>query len=211
MTPDQIVHRALTVWPLGTIPYDQDTDHDCSAFASAVLGIPRQNTVTLLSGGFLRPLPIGESVQAGDFVGLLGPGTEGDVGHVQVVTVVSAGGYSVVEQRGGTIGPTTAWYAGIPYGWAAYRSTTVEDTVLQMVRNAANGGIYLSVNYAELHHLSGERFEFLMGQGITYLGDVDINLYGWIRTDTASGQGGTPLSQTDVDAILDRFAARLAS
>lgn len=212
MTPEQIVNRAWIVWPLGTVPYDQATDHDCSAFVSDVLGIARQNTVTLLSGGFLRPLAVTERLQPGDFTGLLGPGTEGDIGHVQVVTAVQPDGYDVVEQRGGTVGPTTAHYAVIPAVFAAYRSTNLEDDMEQMVRDASNGAIYLSVNWATLHHLSGPRFEFLMSQGIPYRGDVDISLYGWVQSDTASGQpggAGLPLSDDEINRIVTRFGERL--
>ena len=122
----EIVQRAETGWPLGTVPYSQsdvwndddgrsDEDgyrRDCSGFASMALGIapPGLSTVTLVPTGTLYPIPWSQ-MQAGDFVMLGGPGTAGNAGHVGVVTRVNheEGWYEMLEQFGG-LGPARNRY-----------------------------------------------------------------------------------------------------
>lgn len=129
MTPQEIVDRAETIWPLGTVEYSQENDTDCSAFVSKVLGITRRSTVTLVKPlGPLRPLLPGEVMQPGDFTGHMGPGTEGNNGHVQVVTdVYPDGGYGGIEQAGGGPGPTRFYSRFLPRDYATYRYDPEDD------------------------------------------------------------------------------------
>lgn len=69
-------------WAPKTVPYSMENDADCSAYVSAVLGIARQNTVTLVTSGFIVPLGDVNLLKPGDLFGHCGPGTEGANGHV---------------------------------------------------------------------------------------------------------------------------------
>ncbi len=130
MLVSEILTRAYTVWPIGTVRYSMETTNsptghrdDCSGFASAVYALPPpgEDTVSLVSKGFLTQIPNSE-VAPGDAVGLLGPGTEGANGHVAIVTGVHDGIIDTIEQRGGVKGPSYASYAnGLPSGWQTYR------------------------------------------------------------------------------------------
>lgn len=129
-------------WPPNTVLYDQSgtnspTGHrpDCSGFASMCLGLPTpgENTVTLLTKGLVRPIAWAD-LAPGDVVGALGSGTEGDVGHVMVVTAVdhAAGTYDVMEQGGG-YGPDHSVYSigdGQGRGFLPYRLSTLEDDMV---------------------------------------------------------------------------------
>lgn len=145
MTPftgPQLAARAYTVWPLGTVTYSMITTRsptghrdDCSGFASAVLGLPTPglSTVTLVSSGTLLPIPLAE-LEPGDLVGELGPGTEGADGHVQVVTAVFPDRVDVVEQAGGTKGPTTASVDRVDISGAYRYAARIEETDTMTVK-----------------------------------------------------------------------------
>lgn len=93
-TRNEILARARS-WPANGVEYDQGSLYhdgyrqDCSGFVSMALGIPPsenggwggQNTVTLLTRGYVHEINPADLLP-GDLVGILGPGTAGDFGHV---------------------------------------------------------------------------------------------------------------------------------
>lgn len=202
MDDSQIVARAYSTWELGTHPYVLGGD-DCSAFVSAVLGIPREDTVTLVSKGII--VPVVGVARPGNFLGRCGEGSGGANGHITIITKVDLAGYWVMEQRGGTVGPTEGFYAtkDIPDDWAVYMLKEGGD-VLNIVRDAATGGIYLSINYSELDHLSQERLDFLLSEGVQSRGDVDVSLFGTVKNP------GAGISLTAAE-FADELGRRIAN
>lgn len=142
---DQVLRRASTFWTKGSIPYDQGRieamsgyRQDCSGYVSMCWGIPPNaqpggwgglNTVTLVSGGWMTEIPR-DQLRPGDAVGLCGPGTRGDAGHIVIFERwhdddPSTGRYWCWEQAGGQHGPVhrliTYPYPGGGSAWKAWR------------------------------------------------------------------------------------------
>lgn len=144
-TRAEIIDRARTLWPVGTVPYSQEVigpngyRQDCSGFVSMCWAIPPaerggwggQSTVTLVTNGYMREIPSSD-LQPGDAVGICGPGTPGGAGHI----VLFEGWvnddpyddrYWAYEQCGGTRGPLHRIieypYDGASGSWRAWRYT----------------------------------------------------------------------------------------
>lgn len=147
ITRDEVLRRARTGWGgLGTVPYSQSTIHqpdgyrqDCSGYVCMALGIPPNaspggwgglNTVTLVTAGYIREIDP-DDLKAGDLIGLCGPGTGGDDGHIQIFTRwyntdPHDSRYWCLEQRGGTRGPVEALH-NWPTNYKAYRYRDIAD------------------------------------------------------------------------------------
>lgn len=167
----EIVARCPTVWGVRTVPYSQVSTAtpggyraDCSGYVSAVLGLPAPGlstvglaaVATAISWGELAPGDLlGEDPDGPGPIGGLGPGTEGDAGHVAIYTGRSAdGGYQVWEQSGGQWGPHQSTW-GQQYTestFRPYRYTSMEEnmaadpeTILWLTTGAAvDGSGYLN-------------------------------------------------------------------
>lgn len=151
ITRSEVIRRAATMWPGYSVPYSQDTIHpgtgyrqDCSGFVSMCWGIPPQaapggwgglNTVTLVTGGWMREISPSD-LQPGDAVGICGPNTGGDDGHIVLFERWASDAedesrYWAYEQAGGGPGPRHRIIA-YPYGgssgaWRAYRFRDITD------------------------------------------------------------------------------------
>ena len=159
-TTAEIVARAQAGWPYDAVPYSQsgvfnDDDgagphiggyrRDCSGLATMAGGgpAPGYSTVTMLTSGWVRPIPWAE-LAAGDFVGALGPGTAGDAGHVMVVESVNraANTYTVLEQAGYGPGPDRNTYTigdGQGRNYLPYRLSTLEVDMLSPCKQGDSG------------------------------------------------------------------------
>lgn len=145
VTRDAITNAAYSVWPMGLVPYSQNLRwngvwrQDCSGFASACTGAPVDgpgswggwNTATAVSDGYVTELPqrpgYAPDLLPGDLVGIMGPGTEGNDGHVAVfIRWVNDDPQNVdmviVEQRGGIDGPNERVFTfPLDSDWHGYR------------------------------------------------------------------------------------------
>jgi hypothetical protein len=140
ITRSEVIQRAATVWPLGHVPYSQMTVRnpgwrtDCSGYVSMCLNLakPGLSTVTLVTDGYIREITQNE-LRPGDLVGLCGPGTEGDAGHVVVFDRWDQGHetYWAYEFHGGPqLGPEHS-LINYPYhgldGYKAYMYKEITD------------------------------------------------------------------------------------
>lgn len=150
VTRAEVIQRAQTLWKPGTVPYSQNTIHpgtgyrqDCSGFASMCWAIPLNvknswgglNTVTLVTDGWIKEIAPAE-LMPGDAVGICGPGSAGDAGHIVIFDRwlnddPNNDDYWLYEQAGGRSGPVrrvlTYPYGG-PWGqWKAYRLKGISD------------------------------------------------------------------------------------
>lgn len=132
---------------MGRVPYSQMVRRgyyrqDCSGYVSAVYGAPwdqppgGQTTVTLVTGGFMREIPVDQLVR-GDLVGRCGPDTEGDAGHVAIFDSwvnldPSDNRFVGFEQSGAGPGPRHGiieWLDGYrAYRWATGGSSMAGET-----------------------------------------------------------------------------------
>ncbi len=159
VTRSEVIHRAATLWPTGTVPYSQSKTQqptgyrqDCSGYISMCWGIPLnsgsyggENTVTLVTEGWMHEIAPAD-LQPGDAVGICGPGSAGDAGHIVLFEkwlndIPSDDHYWMWEQAGGQNGPIHR-VANYPYGgpvgsWKAYRYRDITDT-------ASSGGNTMS-------------------------------------------------------------------
>lgn len=128
ITRDEIAIRQKTVWVPGTVPYSQTRWYpgpygswrgDCSGFVSGTLGLARSYSTVDLPDVCTRIDPA--DLKIGDLIGLMGPGTGGDAGHVMSFESRTATGLVIWEQAGGTIGQRRRTIKGIPAGYACYR------------------------------------------------------------------------------------------
>lgn len=122
ITRAEVLHRAATIWPDQTVPYNMGKLHangwrtDCSGFVSMCWNIPASighdywgglDTVTLQSSGLA--IEIGkDALQPGDAIGFLGPGSGGADGHVVLFAAWVDGNrvdYWAYEQHGPTDPP----------------------------------------------------------------------------------------------------------
>jgi len=133
VTRIEALRRASSIWSPGTVPYSQVLRHqpdgyrqDCSGYVSMCWAIPSspwggENTESLVTEGWMSEVPA-DQLQPGDAIGMCGPGTLGDAGHVQLFEAWTAGGGLVIwEQAGGTVGPTRRTIKRITPGYRAYR------------------------------------------------------------------------------------------
>lgn len=149
ITRAEVLHRAATLWPAGTVPYSQTQiqqptgyRQDCSGFASMCWAIPLdsgsyggENTVTLVTEGWMSEIAPAD-LQPGDAVGICGPGSAGDSGHIVLFEkwlndIDSDDHYWMWEQAGGQSGPVHR-VVNYPYGgptgsWKAYRFRDISD------------------------------------------------------------------------------------
>lgn len=154
-TRDEILHRARTGWPPGTVPYSQSsartpTGHraDCSGYVSMCLGLatPGLSTVTLVD--VLDRLPSVDDLRPGDVILDGGPGSGGDEGHVILFEAwlnddPNDSRYWGWEQAGGINGPVRRIinYPDDGYGgpWSPYRLRGItEGGAEDMSQRASN-------------------------------------------------------------------------
>lgn len=150
ITRSEVLRRAVTMWQPGTVPYSQNSIHqatgyrqDCSGFVSMCWGIPPgaaggwggQSTVTLVTQGWMREIPASD-LKPGDAVGICGPGSAGDDGHIVLFERWANDNpnddhYWLYEQAGSQRGPVhrvTDYPYGGPVGaWRAYRFRDITD------------------------------------------------------------------------------------
>ena len=164
ITRAEVIRRASTLWKAGTVPYSQNAieprtgyRQDCSGFVSMCWGIPANaapggwgglNTVTLVSGGWMHEIPPAD-LRPGDAVGICGPGSAGDAGHIVIFERwvnddPNNDDYWLWEQAGGRSGPTrrvlTYPYGG-PWGqWKAYRFRDISDATPPTPPTPDSGG-----------------------------------------------------------------------
>jgi hypothetical protein len=129
LTEADILYRAHTVWPPGTVPYSQSNVHqpdgyraDCSGYVSMCwdTGPAGGNTVNMVGAVMYEISPA--DLAPGDAIGKCGPGTEGDYGHIQLFEGWAGdGALWIWEQAGGTWGPQRRWLSAIPWGYKPYR------------------------------------------------------------------------------------------
>lgn len=127
------------------VPYNQGAiapdgwRADCSGFLSMVWNIPPsenrgwggQSTVSLVTNGYITPISTND-LQPGDAIGMCGPSTGGDYGHIVLFKswVDGAVGrrYNGAEHRGGNLGAEHR-VISYPYdgmsGFRAYRFTKI--------------------------------------------------------------------------------------
>lgn len=190
----QAVARAATVWTPGTVPYSQARNHqpdgyrqDCSGYVSMCWGLaaPGESTVTLVTKGLMAEVPAGQ-LQPGDAIGLCGPGTAGNAGHIQLVEAVTATGLVIWEQAGGTAGPTRRTIKRPTPGYKAYRlatidtPSTVEDDMAALFLVSAPGdpAVWLSNGIQRRGvHNEAEIKGWLM-LGARRFENVDLSWYG---------------------------------
>ncbi len=135
------LHRTFSIWEPGSVPYSQSALHypdlyrtDCSGYVSMCWAIPLDgywggpSTVTLLSDGWMTEIPFSELGPA-DAVGLCGPNTAGNAGHIQFVESYNApfGSAVIWEQAGGVWGPQRRQLKRITAGYKAYRFTNLDS------------------------------------------------------------------------------------
>lgn len=139
VTRQEILTRCETAWGgMNKTPYSQDVIKggyrtDCSGYASLVWGVPAgrwggANTATLVSEGWMYDIPK-TSLQLGDAVGVCGPGSEGDAGHIIIFKEWADGARTKFwgfEQAGGQTGPTFHQFS-ISHWPKAYRTKLLND------------------------------------------------------------------------------------
>lgn len=136
MQRTDVMHRAQTVWPPGSVPYSQSAIHqpdgyraDCSGYVSMCwhTGPAGGNTVTMVGPVMHEIAPV--DLAPGDAIGKCGPGTEGDFGHIQLFEAWAGGGALWIwEQAGGTRGPVRRKLSAIPWGYKPWRFNNIEET-----------------------------------------------------------------------------------
>lgn len=172
----EVLRRAATVWPTGTVPYSMSAIHgpdgyrqDCSGFVSLCWGIPLDavgsgggfNTATLLSYGWMYEIPI-EALEPGDAIGLCGEQTLGAAGHIQLFEGFARKGFegsarkglAIWEQAGGVVGPRRRVIGGVPPGYRAYRFRDIveddaaeeRDMVLLEIARDRSGIMWISTD-----------------------------------------------------------------
>lgn len=142
----EVLTRAAIIWTPHTVPYSQSAVHqpdgyrqDCSGYVSMCWALPPagENTVTLVTEGHMTEIAVDELLP-GDAVGLCGPGTAGDAGHVQLFERwlnddPNDSRYYCWQQSGGRKGPThdlVDWTDG----YRAYRFRGIEEFDMDVLR-----------------------------------------------------------------------------
>lgn len=150
ITRAEVINKAKTLWPLGTVPYNQSAIHpgtgyrqDCSGYASMCWGIPPnenngwggQSTVTLVTRNYIQEIQPAD-LKPGDAVGICGPNTGGDAGHIVIFEKwvnddPNDDHYWMYEQAGGQNGPIRRIvnypYDGAQGQWKAWRLRTISE------------------------------------------------------------------------------------
>jgi peptidoglycan hydrolase-like protein with peptidoglycan-binding domain len=145
ITRAEVLRRAHSVWPEGKVPYSQSRIHlpdgyrqDCSGFVCMSWGVPLNapgswgglNTVNLVTDGWMHKIDPND-LKPGDAIGLCGPGTGGNDGHIQLFTAwyntdPNNSDYWCLEQFGGTSGPQRRLHHW-PSNYKAYRYKDIID------------------------------------------------------------------------------------
>lgn len=218
ITRSEVIRRASTFWPIGTVPYSQAAIHtptgyrqDCSGYVSMCWGIPPNaapggwgglNTVTLVTGGWMKEIPPAD-LRPGDAVGVCGPGTGGDNGHIVIFEKwlnqdPNDDHYWLFEQAGGQRGPEHR-VVNYPYdantpGWKAWRFRDITDGPVPPTPTP--GGNPMP------NQFDGIKDVVLMNgpPNGTRLGDV------WGRTlgNAESAKAAAQAAQNGVNQLLDR-------
>lgn len=140
ITRREVIQRAVTIWPLGAVPYSQATVRDpgwrtdCSGYVSMCLDLakPGLSTVTLVTEGHIHEITRDE-LRSGDLAGHCGPGTAGDAGHVVLFDRWDQAHvtYWAYEFHGGPENGPQHSLIHYPYhgqdGYQAYRYTKITD------------------------------------------------------------------------------------
>lgn len=211
ITRSETIRRAATMWAANSVPYSQDTIHqpdgyrqDCSGFVSMCWGIPASaapggwgglNTVTLLTGGWMFEISPGD-LMPGDAVGICGPNTGGDDGHIVLFERWASDAenedrYWAYEQAGGGPGPRhriiSYPYDGSGGTWRAYRFRDITD-----------GGSVSSI--FDEPGKSANRAGRTYGQGV----DDAANLRDWFigNGQAVPGNGAFPTSTSPAAQLL---------
>lgn len=144
----EVLRRAM-LWPAGTVPYEQGEiwddgyRQDCSGYVSMCWAIPPaenhgwggQSTVSLVSAGYMTEIGVND-LQPGDAIGICGPSTGGDFGHVVLFrgwlnNDPSDDRYYCSEQMGGRAGPYHSVrrypYDGMGGNWRAWRFRSISE------------------------------------------------------------------------------------
>lgn len=215
MKTDQILDRAQNGWGLHRYPYSQTTlvppgyRADCSGYVSMVLGLPTRSvygyggytTVTLVTSGVLIPIET-DTLRSGDFVGMCGEGTEGDVGHITIFDRwqdqdPNNSDFVGWEQSGGIVGPRYGdihWYPG----YRGYRAKEDEVAEVGKLFLDSNGTVYLSngLHYRVVIRAELDQLRSLCGDPIPWDGTIQL---------------GTPVVQTlNYDLLAQALLRRLA-
>ena len=155
ITPLESYARATTIWTPGTVTYSQVQTHspdgyrqDCSGYVSLcwALATPGENTVSLVTEDWMREIPV-DQLRMGDAVGLCGPNTGGNGGHIQWVESYRPGQLIIWEQAGsGVLGQRRRVLKGINPGYRAYRfnGMTGEDDMAKLFKTADSASIWAS-------------------------------------------------------------------
>jgi len=138
ITRAEVLHRAVTIWPLGQVTYGQDPypnpgyRPDCSGYVSLCLnlGTPGLSTVTLATEHFIYEIGVAD-LKPGDLVGRCGEGTEGSAGHVVVFDRWTEGhqkylAYELTPGKGPTHREVVYPYDGLG-GFKPYRYKEIVD------------------------------------------------------------------------------------
>lgn len=164
ITRGEVIRRAATIWPLGTVQYNMQAVRnpgwrtDCSGYVSMCLNLvstkPGATTVTLVTDGYIQEITR-DDLQPGDLIGHCGPGTGESGGHVVLFDHWADGHetYWAYEQHGGhhpePFGPEhsviTYPYHGLE-GFKPYRYRGIQDGPGTHVPAGGNGhGHFVSV------------------------------------------------------------------
>ncbi len=231
ITRAEVMRRAQTGWPTGAVPYSQNVIHqpdgyrcDCSGFVAMCWAIPLAgtwggpNTVSLITDGWMREITPDE-LRPGDAVGLCGPGTAGDLGHVQLFDEWANNDstdshHFVWQQRGGVFGPRRElvdWTAG----YRAYRYRDITDggsnvTTLDEAFPSFDKKVMRTL-VTDIREAAS-----ILLDGVTIGGDKPAGLYGVVREVVAAELNKrAPVMAVDATALAGamlgdpRFVAAL--
>lgn len=137
MLRSAVIARTATLWPYASVPYSQSARwhggyrQDCSGFVSGLWALPMDgpgswggyNTVDLVTMGLMVEIQPSQLLP-GDAVGICGPNTGGNDGHITLFEkwyndIPGDDRYWMWEQAGGTNGPRRRL---VSYPWAPYKS-----------------------------------------------------------------------------------------
>lgn len=197
------------LWSAGSVPYVQwgtasPTGHrpDCSGFVSMCwdLPTPGENTESLVTKQIMYQIPEGD-LQPGDAIGLCGPGTLGNAGHIMLFLGSTSAGFRIAEQAGGTWGPTIRTIKRIPSGYLAYRLAIPEEFDVEVLRaeNPSQGDIDAWRLDALTYGLDTVRGGPLAGEPMWIVQAIKA-----LQASVANaGVGGGP-SLAAIEAVVDR-------
>jgi hypothetical protein len=240
----QVVNNSY-LWPDGTVEYQQwgtasptGDRPDCSGYvAGCCWGIPVEvNTVSLVTDGWMYEIPA-DQLQPGDALGMCGPGTAGDDGHIQLFIRFDNTGLFIAEQTGGGPGPHHHTVKRITPGYKAYRFKGIadgappaqedDDMLMHRVRSgvAGDGSIYLVPGYSApdgkmaAFGLDGPRNEAYASVPMIQLpAGMSVPGSGYYNTSTPAawpvttgGGASGPTAEEIATAVVDEEHNRLAN